>query len=77
MENEIIMNEEVIEATEEIATAKSHNGLKIAGGIALLSLISFAAYKGGKWVRAKIEAKKAQKQLESATSQASDDESEE
>lgn len=62
MENEIIMNEEVIETAAEAST--SGKGLKIAGGIGLLALISFAAYKGGKWARAKIQAKKAAKAIE-------------
>lgn len=57
--NEIMNNEEVIEVTEEIATAGSGKGLKIAAGIGLTVLVGGLAYKYVvKPMWAKIKAKK-------------------
>ena len=62
MEANEIMYEEEIEVTEE--TSKSGNGLKIAGGIAIATIVSALAYKFvAKPVIAKIKAKKAEKAL--------------
>ena len=62
MANEIIMNEEVIEAAEDVVvTTGSKTGWKIAGGVGLLALAGYGLYKGGKWVVGKIKAKKEQK----------------
>lgn len=63
MENtEIIKNEEVIEtATEEIATSKLPKGLKIAGGVVVVTGIAYLAYKYmGKPLYRKLKAKKEQ-----------------
>lgn len=70
MANEIIMNDEVIEATEELATTGTNKALKIGGGIALLGLAGFGLYKAGKWVVAKIKAKK--EQMEAASESETD-----
>lgn len=59
MENkEIMVNEEVMDATEELATVGAGKGLKIAAGIGLAALVGFGIYKIGKRVSAKIKAKK-------------------
>ena len=59
--NEIMVNEEVIETTEEIATASSGKGFKVAAGVGLTVLGGFVAYKYViKPVIAKIKAKKEQ-----------------
>lgn len=61
MENEIMNNEEIIGATEEIATAGYGKGVKIAAGIGLAVLASGIAYKYAiKPIAAKIKAKKKQ-----------------
>jgi hypothetical protein len=57
--NEIMVNGEVIEVTEEIATASSRKGLKVAVGVGLVVLGGVAAYKYViKPMVAKIRAKK-------------------
>lgn len=71
MANEIIMNNEVIETTEELVTS-SGNGWKIAGGVGLLALAGFGLYKGGKWIAAKIKAKKEQKAASEVETEACD-----
>ena len=43
--NEIMVNEEVIEATEEIANAGVSKGFKVAVGIGLTALGGVIAYK--------------------------------
>lgn len=43
--NEIMMNEEIMETTEEIATAGSKKAVKVAAGVGLAALVSFIAYK--------------------------------
>lgn len=63
--NEIMVNEEVIEVTEEIATAGSGNGIKMVAGIGLAVLGGVAAYKYLiKPMVAKIKAKKEQQAME-------------
>lgn len=63
--NEIMVNEEVMEATE-IATSGAGKGFKIAAGIGLAALGSVIAYKYVvKPIVAKIKAKKAQQEGES------------
>ena len=63
--NEIMVNEEVIEVTEEIATAGSGNGIKMAAGIGLVVLGGVAAYKYViKPMVAKIKAKKEQQRMD-------------
>ena len=63
--NEIMVNEEVIEATEEIATAGSGNGIKMAAGIGLAVLGGVVAYKYiVKPMVAKIKAKKEQQKID-------------
>lgn len=58
MENkEILTNEEIIEATEEL-TVDSRNGFKVFAGIGLAALVGFGAYKLGKRIYGKIKAKK-------------------
>lgn len=74
MAQEIIMNDEVIEAAEEIATAETGKGLKIAGGVALATLVGFIAYKAGKKLVAMIKAKKAQQAMEQVLDAEADDE---
>lgn len=62
--NEIMNNEEVIEATEEIATAGSGDGLKIAAGIGLTVLVGGIAYKYiVKPIWTKIKAKKEEQKI--------------
>lgn len=58
MENqEIMVNEEVIEATEEIATAGSKT-LKTVGKIGLGIAVGYAIYRGIKFISDKVKAKK-------------------
>ena len=45
MNNEIITNEEVMEVTEEIVTANSGRGLKVAAGVGIAVLVGGLAYK--------------------------------
>lgn len=60
--NEIMVNEEVIDTTEEIATASSGKGIKMAAGIIALAVIGgVGAYRYiVKPMVAKIKAKKEQ-----------------
>lgn len=61
--NEILMNEEVMETTEEIVNANSGKGFKVAAGIGLAVLAGVVAYKYiGKPLLAKLKAKKEEKQ---------------
>ena len=63
--NEIMVNEDVIETTEEIATASSGNGIKKAVGTGLTLLVGFVAYKYViKPVVTKIKAKKEQQKID-------------
>lgn len=63
--NEIMVNEEVIEMTEEIATASSGKSFKVAAGIGLTVLGGFVAYKYViKPIMAKIKAKKEQQKID-------------
>ena len=63
--NEIMVNEEVIETTEGIATANSEKGFKVAAGVGLTVLGGFVAYKYViKPVIAKIKAKKEQQMID-------------
>jgi hypothetical protein len=63
--NEIMVNEEVIDTTEEIATAGSGNGIKKAVGTGLTLLVGFVAYKYVlKPAIAKIKAKKEQQRID-------------
>ena len=63
--NEIMVNEEVIETTEEIATASSGKGFKVAAGVSLTVLGGFVAYKYVlKPVIAKIKTKKEQQMID-------------
>ena len=65
MENkEIMVNDEVMDVTEEIATAESGNGLKVVAGIGLAALVGFGLYKLGKHIYAKAKAKKEQQLAE-------------
>ena len=60
--NEIMKNEEVMEATEEIATADSGKGLMVVAGIGLVVLAGGIIYKYvAKPMIAKAKAKKEQK----------------
>lgn len=62
--NEIMVNEEVIETTEGIATASSGKGFKVVAGVGLIVLGGFVAYKYViKPVMAKIKAKKEQQRI--------------
>jgi hypothetical protein len=64
--NEIMVNEEVIETTEGIATASSGKGFKVAAGVGLTVLGGFVAYKYViKPVMAKIKAQKEQQRINS------------
>lgn len=57
MENtEIMSNNEVMEVTEDLATAGSGTGLKIVGGAAVIVGLAYGAYK----LITKIKAKKEQ-----------------
>ena len=59
MENkEIMVNEEVMDAAEDLATVESGNGLKVVAGIGLAALVGFGIYKIGKHICAKIKAKR-------------------
>ena len=62
--NEIMVNEEVIETTEGIATAGSGKVFKVVAGVGLTVLGGFVAYKYViKPVIAKIKAKKEQQMI--------------
>lgn len=64
-ENEILVNDEVIEETEEIAKRNSGTGLKKAAGIGLTLLVGGIAYKFAiKPIAAKIKAKRASRKIE-------------
>ena len=68
--NEIMLNEDVIEVTEGIATAGFGKGFKAAAGVGLISLGGFAlggflAYKYAiKPIAAKIKAKRKQQKMD-------------
>lgn len=63
--NEIMVNEEVIDVTEEIANAGFGKGFKVIAGIGLTALGGFVAYKYViKPVMAKIKAKKEQQRMD-------------
>ena len=63
--NEIMVNEEVMEATEEIATAGGSKGFKVAIGVGLAAVGGVIAYKYVvKPLIAKIKAKKAQSEID-------------
>ena len=63
--NEIMVNEEIIETTEGIATASSGKGFKVAARVSLTVLGGFVAYKYVlKPVIAKIKAKKEQQMID-------------
>jgi len=64
--NEIMANEEVIETTEEIVTANSGKGIKMAAGIVALAVLGgVGAYRYiVKPMVAKIKAKKEQQAME-------------
>ena len=62
--NEIMANEDVIDTTEEIATASSGKVFKVTAGAGLTVLGGFVAYKYLiKPVVAKIKAKKEQQKI--------------
>ena len=56
--NEIIMNEEVMDMTEELANVGPGKGLKVAAGIGLAALVGFGVYKLGKHIYTKIKTKR-------------------
>lgn len=58
MEENIMTNENVMETAEEIVTANSGNWLKVVGAGAGIAVVGFVAYKCGKMLKAKIEARK-------------------
>ena len=63
--NEIMVNEEIIETTEEIATASSGKVFKMAAGVSLTVLAGFVAYKYViEPVVAKIKTKKEQQMID-------------
>jgi flagellar biosynthesis/type III secretory pathway M-ring protein FliF/YscJ len=63
MEQNIMANEEVVEATEEIVTTNSGKAFKVVAGIGLAALVGTIVYKGVvKPFIAKIKAKKAEKE---------------
>lgn len=63
--NEIMVNEEVMEATEEIATAGVSKGFKVAVGIGLAAIGGVIAYRYVvKPLVAKIKAKRAQSEID-------------
>ncbi|MFA7097649.1 MAG: hypothetical protein WC383_14370 [Gammaproteobacteria bacterium] len=73
--NEIMVNGEVIEVTEEIATASSGKGFKVAAGVGLTVLGSVVAYKYIiKPMVAKIKAKKEQQRMDAEFDEFEDDE---
>lgn len=56
--NEIMTNNEVIEAAEDIVNTGSGNGLKALGIVGAVALVGVITYKGYKLIKAKREAKK-------------------
>ena len=73
--NEIMVNEDVIEVTEEIATAGFGKGFKVAAGVGLTALGGFVAYKYGiQPMVAKIKAKKEQQRMDAEFDEFEDDE---
>ena len=78
--NEIMVNEEVNETTEEIANTTSEKGFNIAAGIGLAGLIALAGYgvyKVAKPIVAKIKAKKDERKVTVIEVDRVDDDSEE
>jgi malate synthase len=72
--NEIMVNGEIIEMTEEIATAGSRKGIKVAVGVGLAVLGGVAAYKYIiKPMVAKIKAKKEQQRMDAEFDEFKDD----
>lgn len=61
MENEVMMNEEVIEATEEVAEAESGKGLIALAAVGTIIVCAIAYKKIVKPTIAKIKARKAAK----------------
>jgi hypothetical protein len=75
--NEIMVNEEVMDTTEEIATASSSKGFKVAVGVGLAVVGGVVAYKYViKPIVAKIKAKKEQRRIDEEDVILSGDESE-
>lgn len=64
MENEIMVNNEVVENTEEIATEQSGKGLLIAAGVGLAVIVGGIVYK--KVIKPAIAKAKAKKEAEEA-----------
>ena len=63
--NEIMVNEDVIEVTEEIANAGFGKSFKVAAGVGLAVIVSFVAYKYVvKPMVAKIKTKKEQQRMD-------------
>ena len=61
MNEEIMNNEEIMEANEEVTTRKPMTGLEKAGGVALLALAGIGVYKIGKAIAKKVKKNKAAK----------------
>lgn len=62
--NEIMVNEEVIETTEEIVNARSGKAFKVAAGVGLAVLTGVVVYKYvAKPILAKIKAQKEQAEI--------------
>lgn len=73
--NEIMVNEDVIEVTEEIATADFGKGFKVAAGVGLGLLVGFVAYEHVfKPVVTKIKTKKEQQKMDADFDEFEDDE---
>lgn len=76
MENTAIMNNEVMETTEEIIETSMSKGLKVAAGIGLTVIVGVIAYKYvAKPVIAKIKAEINQKKMVAAEAEMYVDES--
>lgn len=76
MENTAIMNNEVMETTEEIIETGMSKGLKVAAGIGLTVIVGVIAYKYvAKPVIAKIKAEINQKKMVAAEAEMYVDES--
>lgn len=60
---EIMMNNEVVEETMEVAKSGSvlKNGVKIAAGLALITGVGVLTYKGAKFIASKIKSAKNRK----------------
>ena len=68
MENENITNDymefEEVEAYSKPESNDSGKGLGVLAGVGIGAIVSIAAYKGSKWIKAKIKSRKKSKEAD-------------